>query len=95
LSISLVEKGGESVDKAEKFLEETRTILDGFQKKSGIDSVKVQRTVSAYLQIARDNQLNYNELLQVFSLTKESVLQSLNKVAISALPDMISDAAKL
>lgn len=64
------------------------------EKRAGIDSEKVQKTVSSYLQIARDNQLNYNELQQVFALVKESVLQSLNKVAISALPDTTSDTAK-
>ena len=64
------------------------------EERVSIDSEKVQKTVSSYLQIARDNQLNYNELQQVFALTKESVLQSLNKVAISALPDRTSDAAK-
>lgn len=65
------------------------------EKRAGIDSKKVQKTVSDYLQIVRDNQLNYNELLQVFSLVKESVFQSLSKVAISALPDTTSDTAKL
>ena len=65
------------------------------KERAGINSEKVQQTVSSYLQIARDNQLNYNELLQVFTLTKESVLQSLNMVSISALPNIISDAAKV
>ncbi len=65
------------------------------EERAGINSEKVQQTVSIYLQIARDNQLNYNELLQVFTLAKESVLQSLNKVAISTLPDIISDVAKV
>lgn len=65
------------------------------EERSGIDSDKVQETVSNYLQIARDNRLNFNELLQALTLTKESVLQSLNMVVISALPDTISDTAKL
>ncbi len=78
-----------------EFLKQTEEMKKGALKRAGIDTKKVQQTVSVYLQIARDNQLNYNELMQVFSLTKESVLQSLNKVAISALPDMTSDAAKL
>lgn len=78
-----------------EFLKQSEAMVQAAQRKNGINPEKVQQTVSSYLQIARDNQLNYNELLQVFSLTKESVLQSLNKVAISALPDMISDAAKL
>lgn len=64
------------------------------EKRAGINSERVQKTVSSYLQIARDNQLNYNELQQVLILVKESVLQSLNKVAISALPDTTSDTAK-
>lgn len=79
----------------EQILELNSRMRKKAEERAGINSEKVQQTVSNYLQIARDNQLNYNELLQVFSLTKESVLQSLNKVAISALPDMISDAAKL
>lgn len=79
----------------QEFLKQNEEILQAVQKRAGIDSEKVQKTVSSYLQIARDNQLNYNELQQVFTLTRESVLQSLNKVAISALPDMTSDAAKL
>lgn len=76
-------------------MEETQEILRRSQKRTGIDEQKVQQTVSSYLQIARDNQLNYNELLQVFSLTKDTVLQSLNTVAISDLPAITSDAAKL
>lgn len=64
------------------------------EKRAGIDPKKVNQTVSSYLQIARDNQINYNELLQVLTLTKDSVLQSLSKVAISALPDTASDTAK-
>lgn len=79
----------------QEFLKQNEEILQAVQKRAGIDSEKVQKTVSSYLQIARDNQLNYNELQQVFTITKESVLQSLNKVAISELPDMTSDAAKL
>ena len=67
----------------------------GAREKAGIDPNKVQETAFSYLQIAKDNQLNYNELLQALALVKESVLQSLNKVEISALPDIISDAAKL
>lgn len=78
-----------------EFLRQTEDIKQETLKRAGINTKKVQRTVSTYLQIARDDRLNYNELLQVFSLTKESVLQSLNKVSISELPDMISDAAKL
>ena len=64
------------------------------EKRAGIDAEKVQKTVSGYLQIARDNQLNYNELLQVLLIVKESVLQSLNRLAISMLPDTTSDDAK-
>ena len=78
----------------QEFIKQNEEMLQTVQKRAGIDSEKVQKTVSSYLQIARDNQLNYNELQQVFALTKESVLQSLNKVAISALPDRTSDAAK-
>lgn len=76
-------------------LKQHEKMLRAAQKRAGIDSEKVQKTVSSYLQIARDNELNYNELQQVFTLAKESVLQSLNRFAISALPDITSDAAKL
>lgn len=79
----------------QEFLKQNEEMLRAVQKRAGIDSEKVQKTVSSYLQIARDNQLNYNELQQVLTLTKELVLQSLNKVAISALPHITSDAAKL
>lgn len=79
----------------EQILELNSRMRKGVEKRAGINSEKVQQTVSSYLQIAKDSQLNYNELLQVLTFTKESVLQSLNKVAISALPDIISDAAKL
>lgn len=75
-------------------LKQNEEMLRVAQKRSGIDTEKVQKTVSSYLQMARDNQLNYNELLQVLELVKESVLHSLNKVAISALPDTTSDTAK-
>lgn len=78
-----------------QILELNSRMRKGVEERAGINSEKVQQTVSSYLQIAKDSQLNYNELLQVLTLTKESVLQSLNKVAISALPDIISDAAKL
>lgn len=70
-------------------------MLKAAQKRAGIDSEKVQKTVSSYLQIARDNQLNYNELQQVFTITKDSVLQSLNSVSISVLPITTSEAANV
>ena len=78
----------------QEFLKQNQEILQAAQKRAGIDSAKVQKTAADYIQIAKDNQLNYNELLQVFSLVKESVLQSLNKLAISDLPNIISEAAK-
>ena len=65
------------------------------KERAGINSEKVQQTVSSYLQIARDNQLNYNELQQVFTITKDSVLQSLNSVSISVLPITTSEAANV
>ena len=79
----------------QEFLKQIQEILQAAQKRAGIDSAKVQKTAVDYIQIAKDNQLNYNELLQVFSLVKESVLQSLNKLAISDLPEITSEAAKL
>ncbi len=78
-----------------EFLKQSETMAQAAQKKNGINPEKVHQTVSSYLQIARDNQLNYNELLQVLSGTKEVVLQSLNKVSISVLPDITSDAANV
>ena len=79
----------------QEFLKQNEEMLRAVQKSAGIDSEKVQKTVSSYLQIARDNQLNYNELVRVLSHTKESVLQSLNRFDISALPEITSDAAKV
>ncbi len=78
-----------------EFLKQSEAMVQAAQRKAGINSTKVQQTVSSYLQIAKDNQLNYNELLQVLSGTKEAVLQSLNKVSISELPDITSDAANV
>ncbi len=75
-------------------LEQMEKMLLVSQKRAGIDPEKVQKVAQCYLQIAKDNQLNYNELLQVFADIKESVLQSLNKVSISALPDITSELAK-
>lgn len=79
----------------QEFLKQNEEMLRVAQKRAGIDSEKVQKTVSSYLQIARDSHLNYNELLQTLSLTKESVLQSLNRVEVSALPHITSDAANV
>ena len=78
----------------EEILRLNERMRKSVEKRAGINSERIQKTVSGYLQIARDNQLNYNELQQVLILVKESVLQSLNKVAISALPDTTSDTAK-
>ncbi len=78
----------------EQILGLTERIRENAEKRTGINGKKVQETVSCYLKIARDNQLNYNELLQVLAFVKESVLQSLSKVAISTLPDTTSDTAK-
>lgn len=75
----------------EDLLEQTEKMLQVSQKRAGIDPEKVQKVVHCYLQIAKYNQLNYNELLKVFANIKESVLQSLNKVSISALPDITSE----
>lgn len=65
------------------------------EKLAGIDSEKVQKTVSDYLQIARDNQLNYNELIQVFAIMKETVLQSLNRLSLSASVATYDDTANV
>lgn len=78
----------------QEFLKQNEEMLQAVRRRAGIDSEKVQKTVFSYLQIAKDNQLNYNELQLAFALVKESVLQSLNKAVISALPDTTSDAAK-
>ena len=80
---------------AEQVIEQANRLKAAAEKQAGIDSEKVQLTVSNYLQIARDNQLNYNELLQVFAITKDTVLQSLNKLSISTLPATISDDANV
>lgn len=75
-------------------MKQTEKILNTVQKQSGINADKVEKVVLSYLQIAKDNQLNYNELLQALSFTKESVLQSLSNLSISAIPDTTSVDAK-
>lgn len=75
--------------------QENDRMLDYTLKQVGIDSEKVKKVVSNYLQIARDNHLNYNEFLLVIDNTKDIVAQSLNRVSISTLPVIISDAAKV
>lgn len=79
----------------EQLLQLNKRMRKSAEELAGIDSEKVQKIVSNYLQIARDNQLNYNELLQVFAITKDTVLQSLNKLSISNLPAAISDDANV
>ncbi len=79
----------------EQILQLNRRMRKNAEEQSGIDSEKVQQTVSDYIRIARDNRLNYNELLQVFAITKDTVLQSLNKLSISTLPAAISDDANV
>lgn len=80
---------------AEQIIEQANRLKAVAEKQAGIDSEKVQQTVSDYIRIARDNRLNYNELLQVFAITKDTVLQSLNKLSISTLPVAISDDANV
>lgn len=77
----------------EQLLSWTKYLRKETEELTGIDAEKVHQTVSSYLQIARDNELNYIEFLQVFAVMKETVLQSLNKISISALPTAISDTA--
>lgn len=80
---------------AERITQQANQLKAAAEKQAGVDSEKVQQTVSEYLQIARDGQLNFNELLQVFAIMKETVLQSLNSLSISALPAATSDAANV
>ena len=40
----------------QEFIKQNEEMLQAVQKRAGIDSEKVQKTVSSYLQIARDNQ---------------------------------------
>lgn len=75
--------------------QENERMLEHARKQAGIDNEKVKKVVSNYLQIARDNHLNYNEFLLVIDNTKDIVAQSLNRVSISTLPEIISDAAKV
>lgn len=78
----------------EDMLRQNEEMLEHVRKRAGVDSEKVRKTVSSYLQIARDSQLNYNEFLLVINSAKEIVTQSLNRVPISTLPETISDVAK-
>ena len=75
--------------------QENERMLEHARKQAGIDNEKVKKVVSNYLQIARDNHLNYNEFLLVIDNTKDIVAQSLNRVSISTLPEIISAAAKV
>lgn len=84
----LIQKKGERMN---DFLKQNGEMLRIVQKKAGIDPEKVQKTVFSYLQIAKDNQLNYNELSQAVSQTKDLAAQSLSKVLISTLPDIASE----
>lgn len=86
---------GNLTAEAEQIIEQANYLKAAAEKQAGIDSEKVQQTVSDYMRIARDNQLNYIELLQVFAVMKETVLQSLNKLSISTLPATISDDANV
>ena len=79
----------------DEFKQENERALDYARKQAGIDNEKVKKVVSNYLQIARDNHLNYNEFLLVIDNTKDIVAQSLNRVSISTLPEIISDTAKV
>lgn len=75
--------------------EENESLLREVRKRAGMDSEKINKVVASYLQIASDNQVNFNELIQIMNEVKEKVSQSLNRVPISTLPEMISDAAKV
>lgn len=79
----------------EKLFEQNQVLLENVRKKSGMDSKKIQKVAAIYLQIARDNQVNLNELNQIMNDVSETVIQSLNKVSISTLPETISDTAKM
>lgn len=86
---------GNLTAEAEQIIEQTDRLKAAAEKHAGIDSQKVQQTVSDYMRIARDNQLNYIELLQVFTVMKETVLQSLNKLPLSASVDTYENAANV
>lgn len=80
---------------AEQIIQQADRLKAAAEKQAGIDSEKVQQTVSSYLQIARDSELNYNELLQVFVIMKETVLQSLNSLPLSASVAVYDDTANV
>lgn len=75
---------GNLATEAEQIIEQASRLKAAAEKQAGIDSEKVQQTVSDYMRIARDNQLNYIELLRVFTVMKETVLQSLNSLPLSS-----------
>lgn len=79
----------------EQILQLIERTKENADKRAGVDSRKVQQTVSDYMRIARDSQLNYIELLQVFAIMKETVLQSLNKLPLSASVATYDDAANV
>lgn len=86
---------GNLTAETEQIIEQANYLKAAAEKQAGIDSKKVQQTVSDYMRIARDNQLNYIELLQVFAVMKEMVLQSLNKLPLSASVDAYENAANV
>ena len=79
----------------EQIIEQTNRLKVAAEKQAEIDSEKVQQIVSDYMRIARDNQLNYLELLRVFAVMKETVLQSLNKLPLSASVAAYDDTANV
>lgn len=79
----------------EQIMEQANHLKAAAEKQAGIDSQKVQQTASDYMRIARDNQLNYIELLQVFTVMKETVLQSLNRLPLSASVATYDDTANV
>lgn len=81
--------------KADQIIKQTNHLKAAAEKQAGIDSEKVQRTVSDYMRIARDRQLNYIELLQVFADMKETVIQSLNTLPLSASVATYDDTANV
>lgn len=88
-------KMGNLTAEAEQIIERANHLKAAAEKQAGIDSEKVQRTVSDYMRIARDRQLNYIELLQVFADMKETVIQSLNTLPLSASVATYDDTANV
>jgi len=63
------------------------TLRKNYEMK-GVDIEKVQKVTQAYVGIARDNDLNFNELKEVQTLIEAKIQRSLDRLSISCIPSI-------